>query len=168
MDGRAGQKTAWTLRGVAVAAALAPVAVPVIAGTLHGAGERHFAWFSSASPTGWWRLDPLTALPAYLHWHNYTSLGVPALVLVVALVTRGRPRRPLALGTAVLVALTAAAGAYLGPLCGLSGLAGSVSALPGNGWTAPALYLVAAVALALVARQGPGQRSAGTVNSDTT
>lgn len=166
VDGRTSRWRVWVLRGAAVVAAVVPMVVRAVR---FGGGATTFAWFGSGPVGGrWWQLDPQLALTAYLHWEFYTGLGVPVLIAAVPLAARGRLLRPVALAAAVLLALTAATGAYLGPLCAQGPLAAQVTGLPGDGWTGPALYLIAAIALTLVAQRRPGRPRAGAVGSETT
>lgn len=149
------RRTAWIWRGAAVLLA----ALPTLAGLVRFGRTTAAGWFAYTSLTGrqWLSLDPQTALLALLKWQQYTGMGVPILIAAAPLVARGRWLRPVAAVGAVLLALIAASGGYLSLYAGFTMAVDSLTGVPGSAWAKPLTYLMAAVALAVVAvRGGPG------------
>lgn len=150
-------RSAWLWRGAAVLLA----ALPTLTGLIRFGRATATGWFAySPMNTPAYGLDPNTALIGLLKWQQYTGMGIPVLIAAAPLVARGRWLRPGAAVAAVLLALVAAAGGYLGVYSGFTMLVDALTGVPGAGWAKPLAYLLAAVALAVVAVRGrPGGRT---------
>jgi len=151
------RRAAWIWRGAAVVlAALPTLATMIPFGHTTGTGWFAYAPLNDAGPG----LDPRVALAGLVQWQQYTTMGIPVLVAAVPLVARGRWLRPVTSVAAALLALTAAAGAYLGVYSGFAQVVDAITGVRGAGWAMPAAYGLAAVALAVVAVRGrPGGRA---------
>lgn len=143
------RRAAWIWRGAAVLLS----ALPVIARLIDPPdGRMSFGWFTYEPIAEHVRvLAPHTALAAFLTWQDLTEWGLPVLVaavpLVVPPITRERWGRPAAGIAALVLALTALAGAYLGVSCGFAGASVGLLSMRGAVWVKPVAYLLAAFAL---------------------
>lgn len=145
------RRAVWVWRGAAVLLAV----LPTLAGIVpfgHTTAVGFFAYTPLNRPA--YGLDPWTALLALLKWQRLTSMGVPVLIAAAPLVARGRWLRPVAAAAAVLLALVAASGGYLGGYSGFAGTVDGITRVPGAGWAEPIAYLLAGLVLVPVAVRG--------------
>lgn len=149
-------RAAWIWRGAAVLLA----ALPTLAQLVPFGHTTSIGFFAYTPLTHGWGVDPRTAMSGLFEWQRYTGFGVPVLIAAAPLVARGRWLRPVAVAAAALLVLVAAIGGYLGVYSGLTLVTDALAGFRGAAWVKPVTYLLAAVALAVVAVRGrPGSRA---------